>query len=57
MTERNVILSNLNPHHVSPTPEGCEAIRASVAEDSDSFLADAEWFRDAESVTKTPREI
>ena len=40
-------MPKLKPDHISPTPEEDAAIRAAIAEDPDTFEADAEWFREA----------
>ncbi len=40
-------MPKLKPDHISPTPEESVAIRAAVAEDPDTFIADEEWFREA----------
>ncbi len=50
-------MPKLKPDHVSPTPEESAAIRAAVAEDPDTFLADAEWFREAKHVKEVLPEL
>lgn len=50
-------MPKLKPNHISPTPEESAAIRAAVAEDPDTFLADAEWFREAKPVKEVLPEI
>ena len=50
-------MPKLKPNHISPTPEESAAIRAAVAEDPDTFLADAEWFREAKPVKKVLPEL
>ena len=50
-------MPKLKPNHISPTPEESAAIRAAVAEDSDTFLADAEWFREAKPLKEVLPEL
>ena len=40
-------MPKLKPEHISPTPEEDAAITAAIADDPDTFEADAEWFRKA----------
>ena len=50
-------MPKLKPDHISPTPEESAAIRAAVAEDPDTFLADEEWFREAKPVKDVLPEL
>ena len=50
-------MPKLKPNHISPTPEESVAIRAAVAEDPDTFLADAEWFREAKPLKDVLPEL
>ena len=50
-------MPRLKPNHISPTPEESAAIRAAVAEDPDTFLADEEWFREAKHVKDVLPEL
>ena len=50
-------MPKLKPNRISTTPEEGAAIRAAVAEDPDTFLADAEWFREAKPVKEVLPEI
>ena len=50
-------MPKLKPDHISPTPEESAAIRAAVAADPDTFLADEEWFREAKHVKEVLPEL
>ena len=50
-------MPKLKPNHISPTPEESVDIRAAVAEDPDTFLADAEWFREAKPLKDVLPEL
>ncbi len=50
-------MPKLKPNHISPTPEESAAIRSAVAEDPDTFLADAEWFREAKPLKEVLPEL
>ena len=50
-------MPKLKPDHISPTPEEDAAIRAAIAEDPDTFEADAQWFREAKPLKEVLPEL